>query len=579
MRGGAVLDVQNARRISDISFSIDKDLSIKAGNRTFSVFLRKTEVSGINLSEFLSENDAENFKHFLSNFNPEVSNESASFVAKLRARLYLITCIFTVIKAGDNLFEVSIEELSYSRQILDKALLESREYSTLLQNFDAYYFIYECEKFTVKNTKDLNTIFVGNCDEFKEFFENFFHINKMYTQESKQLIAMLANIRNLETGKYYNFLQTDKKMLTVHTLRASTRKKTIVVGYVNFGQKIAPAENAYVESHDGLTGLYNKKAITEIAIKKINGQKVPCSMIIIDVDHFKGCNDTFGHNFGDRVLTTVANCIKDAIGTKGIAGRIGGDEFLVLLDLTEEDDIRNITRNIRAGIQWNITSIEPGSTVTCSMGVARFPLNTKDYDSLFNLADKCLYIAKNKGRNCYIIYKPELHDYVFIQNRQNENKIASGQLYNEAADDVFEILKAIHEKKSKNELQQILQKLVDYLGISTIMVYDSTHKLYCSAGRTEKNFREKALKQENYFSFFNKFDYLHLDNTNVLDSVSQEKYVFYQENCISSTLEVLCNKKTLICFDVFKPAKTFPKERIIFMLVVARLLVSSFNID
>ena len=572
------MDVHNTRRISDISFSIDKDLNIKSGNRSFSIFLRKTEVSSINLSEFLSENDAENFKHFLSSFNPQVPNEPANFVAKLKSRNYLITCIFTVIKAGDNLFEVTVEELSYSRHLLDRALLESREYSTLLQNFDAYYFIYECEKFTVKNTKDLNTLFVGNCDEFKEYFENFFHLNKSFTQESKQLIAMLANIRNLETGKYYNFLRADKKLLTVHTLRASTRTKTIVVGSVNFGQKIAPAENAYVESHDGLTGIYNKKAITEIAVKKINGQKVPCSMIIIDVDHFKECNDTFGHNFGDKVLASVASCIKEAIGTKGIAGRIGGDEFLVLLDLTEEDDIRNITRNIRTGIQWNITSIEPGSTVTCSMGVARFPLNVKDYDSLFNLADKCLYIAKNKGRNCYIIYKPELHDCIFIQNRQNENKIASGQLYNEAADDVVEILKAIREKKSEEDLQPILQKLVDYLGISTIMVYDSAHRLYCSAGRAEKNFREEALKQENYFSFFNGFDYLHLDNTNVLDSISQEKYVFYRKNCISSTLEVLCNKKTLICFDVFKPARTFPKEKIIFMLVVTRLLASTFNI-
>lgn len=120
------MDVHNARRISDISFSIDKDLNIKSGNRSFSIFLRKTEVSDINLSEFLSENDAANFKHFLSTFNPQVPNEPANFISKLKARNYLITCIFTVIKVGDNLFGVTVEELSYSRQLLDRALLESR---------------------------------------------------------------------------------------------------------------------------------------------------------------------------------------------------------------------------------------------------------------------------------------------------------------------------------------------------------------------------------------------------------------------------------------------------------------------
>ena len=569
------MNVNNTRRISDISFSIDKDLNIKSGNKSFSIFLHKTDFSGLNLSELISETDAENFKYFLSNFNPQVFPETENFVARIKSGEFFISCIFTVQKVGEEIFGITAEELSYSRELLDRALLESREYATLLKNFDAYYFIYEKEKFCVKNTKDLNTLFIGSAEDFAEYFKTLFHLNRDSTLVKKQLETMLSNVESFKTGRSYNFLKKDKKMLTVHTLRASTRKKTIVVGSIKDGLKFAPSENAYAESHDGLTGLYNKTAITEIAEKKINEQKVPCSVIVIDVDKFKECNDTFGHIFGDRVLSSVASCIKDAIGTKGIAGRIGGDEFLVLLDLVEEEDIRNIARNIRIGIQWNITAIEPRSMVTCSMGVARFPLNEKKFDRVFKLADKCLYIAKNKGRNCYIIYKPELHDIVFTKNRENENKLATGQLYNDAAEAEYEIVTAIQNIKKGDDIKPVLEMLAEYLGLNSITIYGKDLKLFCATGDKNQNFREEALKKADYFSFFNHFGYLHLDNTNVLDSTAQEKFSLYTNNSIGSTLEVLCGEgkeKVLFCFDVFKPARTFPKEKITFMLMISRMI-------
>lgn len=576
--GGGILETPiNQRRLSDISFSIDKNLNVKSGNRSFLVLLRRTDFAEVNLSSILSETDAKNLKFFLETFSKDQgkASETENFIAKIKPGDFIVSCIFTIQKKENEIFDVTVEELSYSRHLLEKALLESREYSALLQNFDAYYFLYDGERFIIKNTKDLNSLFNGNVEDFRKFFSNSFKLNTESLESEAQMKAMLDNIQNFETGKYYNFFRTDKKMLTVHTLKTSTRKKSIIVGSVNFEQQSLPSANLYAQEHDGLTGLYNKKAITELAIKKINEIKEPCSMTIIDVDKFKECNDTYGHIFGDRVLVAVAGCINDAIAGNGIAGRIGGDEFLVILDKTDEADIRNITRNIRAGIQWNITSIDAGSVVTCSMGIARFPLNKQNYESLFKLADKCLYIAKNHGRNCYIIYKPELHDKVIMESKNNENKISNGEFFHDAAETEFQILKCFSNKLCK--FQDILSKIVKYMKVSKISVYDANLKPLYIVGTDSENFREDFLKNSNYFSIFNEFGYLHMDNTNILDSVDQKRYKLYNGNNICSTIEVLRkNPKgkitALICFDIYKPAQTFPKEKITFALLVAKLL-------
>lgn len=566
------------RRLSDISFTIDKNLNVKKGNRSFLILLHKTDFSDVNLSSILSETDAKNLEFFLKDFSSSDLSESANFIVKLKPGDFTVSCILTISKSKDDasLFDVIVEELSYSRHLLDKALLESREYSALLQNFDTYYFVYDAGHFIIKNTKDLNSLFTGKPDEFKEFFQKSFKLNTKLYESNAQMDAMLENIKNFEAGKYYNFFLTDKKMLTVHTLKTSTRRKTIIVGSINFGKKSSPLTNLYAEEHDGLTGLYNKKAMTELAIKKINDSKEPCSLIIIDVDKFKECNDTFGHVFGDRVLVAVSSCINDAIKGIGIAGRIGGDEFLVVLDKTDEDDVRNVTRNIRAGIQWNITAIEPGSVVTCSMGIARFPLNCKDYDSLFKLADKCLYIAKSRGRNCYIIYKPELHDKIIMQSERNENKIASGEIYFDAAQAELEIIQLLNEKKS-GYIEKALEKMASYIPASKVSLYDSDLKPLCIVGNDKKDFRSAYFSDANYFSFYNKFGYLHLDNTNVLGSIDEKRYALYVDSGIASTIEVLCKDnagkiKSLVCYDIYRPAQTFAKDKITFALTAAKLI-------
>ena len=569
----------NQRRLSDISFVIDKDLNVKDGNRSFLRLVHKTDFN-VNIAYILEDSDVKNFKYFLANFDDSFNRRR--FLANIKPFENSISCILTITKEGD-LFRVIIEELSYSRQLLDKALLESREFTALMQNFDAYYFTYDGKKFILKNTKDLISISEGGIAAFKESFAQIFKINLTHNDTEAQYNSMFADIEQFVSNKYYNFLQKDKKLVTVHTLRTSTRDSSLIVGSVSLNKKNDAIANIYNESKDGLTGLYNKKAITEMAIKKINEDKSPCSLIIVDADNFKDCNDSYGHIFGDRVLVAISSCISDAIKGMGIAGRIGGDEFLIILDRTEEEDIRNVTRNIRTGIQWSITNVEPGSIVTCSMGIARFPLHAKNYNELFELADKCLYIAKYRGRNCYIIYKPELHDKILIENQQAESRGTSGKSVMENVEAQYAIFEQIaYASKDKPEtLKKVLDMMLAYFKISKISIYDKNLAPVLIAGADDKDMRAKALASpEEYFSFFNGYDFLHLDNTNVLDSLNHERYFMYKDHDISSTVEVLCKKddeiKLLICYDVYKPAKAFSKEKLTLAILVAKRLAELF---
>lgn len=528
----------------------------------------------INISEILEETDATVLRYFLANFDD--SFPKRSFIATIKPADNYISCIFTIAKE-DSLFSVVLEELSYSRQLLNKTLLESREFSALLQSFDVYYFIFDGTKYTLKNTKDLITIFTGSRKSFEEYFTKNFHINIYHDDTLTQLNSMFANIESFVSNKYYRLLQENNKSITIHTLKTSTRSESIIIASMSMMNDNSPVINAYAESRDGLTGLYNKKAITELAVKKINEEKVPCTMIILDADHFKDCNDSYGHYYGDKVLATIASCICDSIKGKGIAGRIGGDEFMILLDSVEENQIIRTARNIRANIQWNITNSNPDNVITCSMGIARFPENGENYKKVFDLADKSLYIAKHRGRNCYILYKPEIHNRIFIENKQTDDRMTNGKFFTDSVNSELEILNQldlIKEKKSP-DLNKLLAMITEYLQISKVTVYGKNYDMLYTAGADSLDLRGNFLKQrKNYFKFFNKYGFLHLDNTNVLNSIDGEHYNFYREKNIASTLEIIVRNKSnepfLICYDLYRPARTFRKDKIIFAILIAR---------
>jgi diguanylate cyclase (GGDEF)-like protein len=160
----------------------------------------------------------------------------------------------------------------------------------------------------------------------------------------------------------------------------------------------------YQASHDSLTELQNRRAIFDVLrreISRIKRTSKPITIILADIDHFKNINDTYGHNMGDAVLVETARRLKDCIRPYDSAGRIGGEEFLVVLPECNSEDGTVVAERIRASIARDLFII-PGQTfsITISMGLATAsPNQTIEPDSLIAAADQALYSAKRDGRN------------------------------------------------------------------------------------------------------------------------------------------------------------------------------------
>jgi len=157
-------------------------------------------------------------------------------------------------------------------------------------------------------------------------------------------------------------------------------------------------EELYILSTtDQLTGLYNRRYIEEQiqrALDTVQSQQ-PYSLLMLDIDHFKSINDSFGHDVGDNVLVNIASSIKKAIGYTSTPGRWGGEEFIVLCQ-SEMDEAVTTANNIVSKIA--IQDNSPANTITVSIGVTPL-LNGDSTDTVLKRVDQALYHAKHNGRN------------------------------------------------------------------------------------------------------------------------------------------------------------------------------------
>jgi diguanylate cyclase (GGDEF)-like protein len=160
---------------------------------------------------------------------------------------------------------------------------------------------------------------------------------------------------------------------------------------------------------DSLTGLPNRRAVQE-TLKRMIAQTgrtlAPMSVLLLDLDHFKQINDTYGHDRGDAVLSAVGEVLASALRTSDFVGRNGGEEFVALLPDTGIEGAMEAAEKLRAAIA-RLTLPGIDRPVTASVGAAVYPHTAADAESLLRLADRALYAAKAGGRNrCAVAETP-----------------------------------------------------------------------------------------------------------------------------------------------------------------------------
>jgi len=155
-------------------------------------------------------------------------------------------------------------------------------------------------------------------------------------------------------------------------------------------------------AHDPLTGLSNRATLEtalEREVKMAKRHDLPLSVVMIDADHFKSINDSFGHQAGDKVLRILANCIKDSIRDSDLLFRYGGEEFVALLGNTGLAGARLLAERICTAVSaLSVTLSDQPIPVTVSVGLAALD-SAEDPGELLNRADRAMYQAKRQGRN------------------------------------------------------------------------------------------------------------------------------------------------------------------------------------
>ncbi len=160
------------------------------------------------------------------------------------------------------------------------------------------------------------------------------------------------------------------------------------------------------EDKDSMTSLYNHAKITERLQEEIEAasiKKTELSVVMLDIDHFKRVNDTYGHAIGDSVIKGLSRFLKDKIGSLGIVGRYGGEEFTIILPEVSPDKAKEYMDKIRISFsQISFFSEKESFRCSFSAGISHFPMHNNSVDLIVG-ADDALYAAKNKGRNNVVI--------------------------------------------------------------------------------------------------------------------------------------------------------------------------------
>jgi diguanylate cyclase (GGDEF)-like protein len=158
---------------------------------------------------------------------------------------------------------------------------------------------------------------------------------------------------------------------------------------------------------DSLTGLANRRRFRVALAREVERwrrYRVPCALLMLDIDHLKSVNDKFGHPVGDSVIRQIAQTLKEVSRDNDTAARLGGEEFALLLAGVDLDRAVLAAERLRAVLSSK--RVEGVGTVTVSIGVAGCPENATSERALYSASDEALYVSKNSGRDRVSVAPP-----------------------------------------------------------------------------------------------------------------------------------------------------------------------------
>lgn len=476
---------------------------------------------------------------------------------------------------------------------LNKRLTTARDYISITgETIFAYY--PETQRFHmyyIRNQQNV-TIFDTNFDEWSAEMIAQDRIEEVDLETFQTFCSILKSANFSQTYTFHGCIISDANQLERYRVtfepKTYENDETIVIGTwaviheVTGDTNTSMIEESYIDS---LTGLLNKKSIMNYAQNALKSKNCAhVAFAIMDIDDFKGVNDSFGHMFGDKVIKAVGDVIQNAIGTNAVAGRMGGDEFLVIFEkFTDEIEFRNVLRCIKT----NVAKIYPDQMkrhLTCSIGLARYgvgPFSTT-YHDLFKIADRSLYLAKIKGKNRYIIYKPELHGDFNVQNDDDIINV-SNTFYSETD------ISALHNMLTDlivygtDSVVEVLDFLAHVLTLNRVSIFfsDSGAPAYTNTLSPDVPAADPSvLKNLKYLYLFTN-NLLAVSNLQSLEFSTPEVYKLLSNTGVTCFMQYLLRDREgevvgLISADVFDRYSAFPKLAVTLFSDMCRVMNAVF---
>ena len=281
-------------------------------------------------------------------------------------------------------------------------------YDSMLSFQDDLYYEYSPEEDEIVLFNTLQTHFAGGAQPLDSFRKQ---LEAKCDQESLTVLAAWMDHLRKMTPRFRlnipcNLINSENQSVRSVSVRGIMIRRSGRVSMVGLVHPLRIRTNEDHEiAYDTLTGAVAREHIIRMAQDRVNRLKAKGTAVaILDIDFFKHINDSFGHQQGDEILRQVAAVMQEEIKSAGVVGRIGGDEFMLLFyAVSGETELRAYLRSIKSVVAAKL------GQVTVSIGAAIFPDDAASYSDLFMVADYCLYLAKEKGRNRYIIHTLAKH--------------------------------------------------------------------------------------------------------------------------------------------------------------------------
>ena len=404
------------------------------------------------------------------------------------------TMYYTYMRAADNgkhirLTVVNAHDLLNAHSSLMKTI---NTFNAQLNLYEDVFFEYDAAKETVNVYNTAIADFDTGVYSINEF-ENFL-ISKVDEEQKQAVKSFFLQIKSgvgRSTTVIDGNLLNDDSSVTQTVLDeayafygADTEG---VVGHIQL-KRDGGSSKLSVFRYDSLTGMIDKSDIIRIARERIDDRRLEgTTLVIIDLDFFKNINDSFGHQFGDVVIKKIADIISNEVGTSGISGRFGGDEFFVVLyNIQTEEELRAILKGIKNKVSATFPDkgLDKDNPLSVSIGAAVFPKDADNYDDLFMLADHCLYLAKAGGRNRYIFYRQDKHGTLedvkqkhLISKKINERSIS----YGETIVRMFDM--ALHD--GEGSMDYFMNEFADTFELQNVLLFaGEPYRFVSSAGST-----------------------------------------------------------------------------------------------